>query len=721
MSDKRIPFAWIVHGYPSGHQSNATYDDTQEVQNYHKDFQKHIENPSSPGEKFIKETLANGDIAYTVTHTGIYESQHQRPGSNYAAITVFISPKFKSLNETGFEQELKQWFTTNILNGFTVPVERRGLSSIFNKSSNGNWRRWHSSYRSLFEGQFDAKLTASLEQIIQKNFEPTNTKQSEQAQKHQPEIHTPTIKENINEKTSNPIINAPVIYASNLTRNDEIVEPTIKPNDKTNWVLTKESAAYRIVPYEPAYGRILGNPSRFLDGAMWQGNGKTHIEIQEPGKAIMESDGKLRMINKPEIRLSDRERRTVNTQDSTQRNEEKSANTKKLYSMSILDGQLYRPKQVPDEDTVFEMTETSPGTYEIDIYQPAYKRILANPSFLDGCQKQVIGDKIVKILERGIARDNGMGKLIVEKAPEVHLLTREMAESQMYNTPQTTTNDNQTTNDTLYADFIDDGTLSHVTQKPNDDTNFVLTKQPDGKYKLGLYEPAYPRILRNPAAFLQGTDKQVIGRNIVKIKEFGVVREDATLGKFTIEKKLKVHLLDKERQETLQNTGQPNNDTNKNKLYSMTILDGQLHRPKPVPNEDTVFELTETSPGTYEIDIYQPAYKRILANPSFLDGCQKQVIGDKIVKILERGIAKDNGTGKLIVEKAPVVHLLDREMAESRMYTQQPTTDNSKKISDYNNGKKMLEDEIAKLEKEIREKQQLLEQKRAQLAEIENT
>ena len=533
MSEKpMIPFAWIVHGCPLGQQSNATRDDRPEVQGYYDRFHignpKYVETPSKPGEKFIKETLPSGTVAYTIVHTGIYEASSPRPGSNYAAITIFVKPGIKLLDEQKFAQDLKSWFNTNILSEFTY---------IVGNGDFGTWRQWSPRYRFLFANEMDNSLAQSLNQIVQKSFSHSESIQTKQT----------------NEK------NSLVIYASNLTYKGEIQNPTDEPNGDTNWVLTQESGTtYKIVPYEPAYQRILSNPSKFLDGAMWQGSGN-HIEIQEPGKAVMESNGKLRIINKPIIHLD-----------------------------------------------------------------------------------------------------------------------REMAESKIYNTSQPTTDKNQTTNNTLYADFIDDGTLSHVTQKPNDDTNLTLTKQPDGKYKLGLYEPAYPRILRNPAAFLQGTVKQVIGRNIVKIKEFGVVREDAPLGKFIVEKKLKVHLLDEEKTETLQQNPEPvANNTTKKKLYSITIIDGELYRPKPVPDEYTNFELTETSPGTYEIDIYKPAYRRILANPSFLDGCTTTVLnGATVVKVLKRGIAKDNGMGKLIVEKAPDVHLLTREMAESKIYnTSQPTTD----------------------------------------------
>lgn len=151
------------------------------------------------------------------------------------------------------------------------------------------------------------------------------------------------------------------------------------------------------------------------------------------------------------------------------------------------------------------------------------------------------------------------------------------------------------------------------------------------------------------------------------------------------------------------------------KFYSESIIDGRLYHTKPEPDEDSFFELTKTSGNTYKIDIYKPAHKKILANPSYLDGCDKQIIGYNIVKVIQAGIAKkDEGTGRFVVEKAPVVHLLDRDTENT------PHQTNAEKIATYNNGRRQLEDEIAKLEQEIQEKQQLLMQKRDQLTQMGN-
>lgn len=92
----------------------------------------------------------------------------------------------------------------------------------------------------------------------------------------------------------------------------------------------------------------------------------------------------------------------------------------------------------------------------------------------------------------------------------------------------------------LYADFIDDGYFSHVTENPDDDSNFELHLKNKKAAIFIVYKPAFPRIVRNPAAFLQGCEKQVLGQTgIVEIKEEGLTQYDAD-GKWKVINKLNV-------------------------------------------------------------------------------------------------------------------------------------------------------------------------------------
>lgn len=83
------------------------------------------------------------------------------------------------------------------------------------------------------------------------------------------------------------------------------------------------------------------------------------------------------------------------------------------------------------------------------------------------------------------------------------------------------------------------------------------------------------------------------------------------------------------------------------KMYAESINDKKFSKVKDVPNEDTIFEL-RVKGNTATVTIYEPAYQKILANPSFLEGCSKQMLGRSSVTVTEEGRA-ENDAGKWIV------------------------------------------------------------------------
>jgi hypothetical protein len=70
-------------------------------------------------------------------------------------------------------------------------------------------------------------------------------------------------------------------------------------------------------------------------------------------------------------------------------------------------------------------------------------------------------------------------------------------------------------------------------------------------------------------------------------------------------------------------------------MYANNIFDGNFNKVTENPNEDTVFELILESPTaiTAKITVAESAYPRVLANPSVLEGTDKQVIG-KYTKVI---------------------------------------------------------------------------------------
>jgi LysM repeat protein len=67
-------------------------------------------------------------------------------------------------------------------------------------------------------------------------------------------------------------------------------------------------------------------------------------------------------------------------------------------------------------------------------------------------------------------------------------------------------------------------------------------------------------------------------------------------------------------------------ETTASTLYADAIIDGSFNRIKTAANEDTVYEITRISARTATFRIYPDAYKRVLKNPDFIDGCDKQKI-----------------------------------------------------------------------------------------------
>lgn len=92
-----------------------------------------------------------------------------------------------------------------------------------------------------------------------------------------------------------------------------------------------------------------------------------------------------------------------------------------LYADSIVNGRFNKVRQQPDDDTIFELELKSgnDGRALVRIYEGAYRRILANPSFLDGCDRQMIGNSSVEIQREGVAERDENDKWIMSVKPSV--------------------------------------------------------------------------------------------------------------------------------------------------------------------------------------------------------------------------------------------------------------------------------------------------------------
>ena len=119
--------------------------------------------------------------------------------------------------------------------------------------------------------------------------------------------------------------------------------------------------------------------------------------------------------------------KTVDTATDAGNSAGKAANNagtgKTVYAETIMDNKMYKTKNVTNEDSIWTVTEVSPGSnkYYVDVYEGAHKKILSNPSFLEGAKKTVLGRNTLEVVKKGTAHLDDSGKIVLDTPPEVVL------------------------------------------------------------------------------------------------------------------------------------------------------------------------------------------------------------------------------------------------------------------------------------------------------------
>lgn len=91
-----------------------------------------------------------------------------------------------------------------------------------------------------------------------------------------------------------------------------------------------------------------------------------------------------------------------------------------------------------------------------------------------------------------------------------------------------------------------------------------------------------------------------------------------------------------------------------NNLYAEAILEGVLMKVKDRMGDDTIFELDLQSSNIASLTIPRCVHQRILANIAYIDGCEKQIMGNTTVEVIP-GKAMCNDQRKWIVTEKPIV------------------------------------------------------------------
>jgi hypothetical protein len=93
-----------------------------------------------------------------------------------------------------------------------------------------------------------------------------------------------------------------------------------------------------------------------------------------------------------------------------------------LYADSIYDGKFEHVRETPDDDTVFELKLKQAGDTRADVvvYREAYRTVIADSVFLEGCETQVVGKKNTVTMQcDGVASRDDSGNWIISKKPKV--------------------------------------------------------------------------------------------------------------------------------------------------------------------------------------------------------------------------------------------------------------------------------------------------------------
>jgi hypothetical protein len=187
---------------------------------------------------------------------------------------------------------------------------------------------------------------------------------------------------------------------------------------------------------------VLNNRKRFRDcilkelehcpqGGKMEKYQKSIVEKAIEGvKPLLNANSSKSSDNKTACAIEDLQRRIATLEDS-KRSSSISVQPAKpvqpqsltLYADSIFDGKFNRVRETPNEDTIFELKLSHAGDTRayVVVYREAYRKVIANPAYLEGCEKQILGNNTVKMQREGVATKDDSGNWIISKKPEVQI------------------------------------------------------------------------------------------------------------------------------------------------------------------------------------------------------------------------------------------------------------------------------------------------------------
>lgn len=142
--------------------------------------------------------------------------------------------------------------------------------------------------------------------------------------------------------------------------------------------------------------------------------------IEQKNKDLDNENNSLReeiaQLKTAQQRVSEYRTERTSPINTNQVSNETSGSSKTLYADAIIDDCFVKVRETPNEDSIFILHLNGENTADFSIYKSAYQRVVANPSFLEGCEKQILGDIMqLEIVSEGKAQrevSNGKWKVI---------------------------------------------------------------------------------------------------------------------------------------------------------------------------------------------------------------------------------------------------------------------------------------------------------------------
>jgi hypothetical protein len=129
---------------------------------------------------------------------------------------------------------------------------------------------------------------------------------------------------------------------------------------------------------------------------------KALADAQQNSKSLIEQNQKIENQKNKLKEIEEKEKRTI------EKNIKPNPGPISLYAGCIKNGlrgnYFYNVKDIPDEDTVFELKLQNESVATVTLYIQACNKILSNPSLLEGCNKKISGNSTIRILAEGEAQ-----------------------------------------------------------------------------------------------------------------------------------------------------------------------------------------------------------------------------------------------------------------------------------------------------------------------------